>query len=71
MRRNLDLTKEREHMILWMKINKNFRELYRKANLNTKKGSEGNAQPLKLRPFVEEGRVGSGRNRMEPASFPG
>ena len=59
LRRNLDLTKKREHIILWRKINKNLRELYRKANLNT--------QPLNLRPLVEEGHIGSGRNRREPA----
>ena len=40
MRKNLNIAKESEHIILWWKIKKNLRELYRKANLNTK----GNGQ---------------------------
>ena len=54
-------------MILWRKITKNLRELYREANLNNKKTVMGIAQPLKLRPPKEEGHVESGRNRREPA----
>ena len=38
MRKNLDLNKEREHIILWKNIDKNLRELYKKVNLNTEKG---------------------------------
>ena len=44
-----DLTKGREHMILWRKINKNLRELYRKANLNTEKRSEGHSPTTKVK----------------------
>ena len=66
MRRNLDLTKEREHLILWRKINKNLRELHRNANLNTKKEVMGMAQPLKLRPFMQGGRVGSETSTDSP-----
>ena len=40
MRKKLNIAKEREHIILWRKMNKNLREVYRKPNLNTK----GNGQ---------------------------
>ena len=49
MRRNLNLNKEREHMILWRKITKNLRELYKKANLNNKKTSDGHSSTTKVK----------------------
>ena len=66
MRKKLNVAKEREHMILWRKITKNLKELYRKANL--KIWSRGKALPT-VRPHKEEGHLGSGRNRTEPASI--
>ena len=45
MRRNLNLNKRREHMILWTKITKNLRE----ANLNTKQASEGHSPITKVK----------------------
>ena len=44
MRKNLDLNKEREHIILWKNIDKNLRELYKKVNLNTEKREKPNIE---------------------------